>query len=96
MGAWLVEVVCGVHVGVLELSQLATTAGLQPNPGLKCSGTVRKLVYTLIQLYHGTGYKKKIHNETNNVTACTFPFNSIWHINMTNIFAFNLYNRMLT
>ena len=51
MEAWLVEAVYGVNGGELELSQLATTAGLQPNPGLKCSGTVGRLVHTLTQVY---------------------------------------------
>jgi hypothetical protein len=37
--ASLVEVVYGVNVGELELSQHATTASLQPNPELKRSGT---------------------------------------------------------
>lgn len=55
MEEWLVVVVYGVNVGELELSQLATTASLQPNPGLKCSGTVRKLVHTLIKVFHGAG-----------------------------------------
>jgi len=54
----LAEVVYGVNVGELELSQLAAAASLQPNPGLKCSGTVRKLVHTPIKVYHGTGYMK--------------------------------------
>jgi hypothetical protein len=50
---WMVEVVYGVNVGEVEFSQLATTASLQPNPGLKCSGTVRKSVHTLIKVFHG-------------------------------------------
>jgi hypothetical protein len=49
--AWLVEAVYGVNGDEPELSQLATTAGLQPNPGLKCSGTVGRLVHTLTQVY---------------------------------------------